>query len=280
MSTNQSAVDSRQSSEAGSRQSSERRGSIEARLTDFIAGLVPWIAPIPSAVLVANATMRYLGWGEPVAIVAGLIIEGLGLTSTSTALTLWEWNQRKPEGEPAAPFWLAGLLVAVYLISTIGLTVVLAMDTELVRIAPAIFPILAVVGTVNIALRAQHKHRLARISNEHLERQADEAARKAERKAERTERESRRQQSVQKLSGEPSGDSKLDSWTTRMLMSRRQKHDAQLQALVDTLRQYGDIGPTELGRTIGTSRSTVYTYLGELEQAGRVHKNGNGWEVK
>ena len=44
-------------------------------------------APIPSAVLVANATQKHLGWSEPVAIVAGLIIEGLGLTSTSTALT-------------------------------------------------------------------------------------------------------------------------------------------------------------------------------------------------
>ncbi len=249
--------------------------SVEAWLTDFISGLVPWIAPIPSAVLVANATLKYLGWSEPVAIIAGAIIEGLGLTATSTALTLWEWNQRKPKTEPPAPFWLAALLVGVYLISTIGLTVVLAMDTELVSIAPAIFPILAVVGTVNIALRSQHKHRLERISDANRQARDDAEKTKAERKAERAAR----QQNVQKPSGEPSNDQKSDTWTTRMLMNRRQKHDAQLQALLDTLRQYGDIGATELGRTIGTSRSTIYTYLDELEQAGRVHKNGNGWEV-
>jgi len=119
--------------------------SFEAKVTDVIAGLVPWLAPIPSAVLVANATQAHLGWSQPVAIVAGLIIEGLGLTSTSTALTLWDWNARRPANEPKAPFWLSGLMVAVYLISTIGLTVVLDLNTALVHVAPAVFPVLALV---------------------------------------------------------------------------------------------------------------------------------------
>src|SRR3990167_2155792 len=142
--------------------------------------------------------------------------------------------------EPAAPFWLAGLLVAVYLVSTIGLTVVLAMDTELLRIAPAIFPILAVVGTVNIALRAQHKHRLARIANEHLARQADEAARKAERKAERQAR-------VNQRIALPSNDRSVDGSVDRLQAGRAAKKASIIDAMLDAYRVNPHVGDTELG---------------------------------
>jgi DNA-binding GntR family transcriptional regulator len=41
-----------------------------------------------------------------------------------------------------------------------------------------------------------------------------------------------------------------------------------------------DAGPTEAGRAIGVSRQTVYTYLAELEAAGRIARNdGSGIEV-
>jgi len=40
-----------------------------------------------------------------------------------------------------------------------------------------------------------------------------------------------------------------------------------------------DAGPTEAANTVGVSRQTIYTYQAELEKAGRLHKNGDGWEV-
>lgn len=156
----------------------QKSSSLEMRLTDFMAGAVPWLAPIPSAALVVNATQRHLGWSEPIAVIAGAIIEGLGLTSTSMALTLWDFNARKSTDEPKAPFWLAALLVAMYFLSTIGLTVVLDVNSSLSHVAPALFPILAIVATVNIALRSQHAHRLERIAQ--TEADAKEAARQAE----------------------------------------------------------------------------------------------------
>jgi vacuolar-type H+-ATPase subunit H len=156
----------------------QKSSSLEMRLTDFMAGAVPWLAPIPSAALVVNATQRHLGWSEPIAVIAGAIIEGLGLTSTSMALTLWDFNARKSADEPKAPFWLAALLVAMYFLSTIGLTVVLDVNSSLSHVAPALFPILAIVATVNIALRSQHAHRLERIAQ--TEADAKEAARQAE----------------------------------------------------------------------------------------------------
>jgi hypothetical protein len=36
-----------------------------------------------------------------------------------------------------------------------------------------------------------------------------------------------------------------------------------------------DAGPTEAGRAIGVSRQTIYTYLADLEEAGRLaRRNG------
>ena len=40
-----------------------------------------------------------------------------------------------------------------------------------------------------------------------------------------------------------------------------------------------DMGVTELAAALGVSRTAVYNYVGELETAGRLHKNGTGWEV-
>jgi hypothetical protein len=261
--------------------------SLEAKVTDFIAGLVPWLAPIPSAVLVANATLKHLGWSQPVAIVAGLIIEGLGLTSTSTALTLWDWNARRPANEPKAPFWLSALMVGVYLVSTIGLTVVLDMDTALVHIAPAVFPILALVGTINIALRQQHKNRLARISEADrmarivaqkadAERKAEEERKRQERKA---ERDAKRQASVQQSVNQPSIDGFVGANQAQLQAGRAAKKATIVDAMLNVYRDNPFMGDTELGGRVGVTRQTVYNYRKELEAAGRVHVNGNGVEV-
>jgi hypothetical protein len=261
--------------------------SLEAKVTDFIAGLVPWLAPIPSAVLVANATLKHLGWSQPVAIVAGLIIEGLGLTSTSTALTLWDWNARRPANEPKAPFWLSALMVGVYLVSTIGLTVVLDMDVALVHIAPAVFPILALVGTINIALRQQHKNRLARIADAdrmarlasqkaEQDRKAEEERKRQERKA---DRDAKRQASVQQSVNQPSIDGLVVANQALLQAGRAAKKATIIDAMLNVYRDNPFMGDTELGGRVGVTRQTVYNYRKELEAAGRVHVNGNGVEV-
>ncbi len=264
------------------------RRSVETWLTDFVAGLVPWIAPIPSAVLVANATVRHLHWSDPVAVIAGLVIEGLGLTATSTALTLWDWNGRRPEGEPKAAFWVSGVLVALYLVSTIGLTVVLDLNTALAHYAPSIFPLLALVGTINIALRSQHKHRLARIAD--VDRQAREDAEKAEagRKAEaerlrlerKADREAKRQARLAGVSSEASNNRSIDSQSAKGVASRREQYEANLTALLDAYRVDQTLGVTEAASRFNVSRETIYNWKEELEKRGLIHENGKGLEVQ
>lgn len=57
----------------------ETLSEIETNLTDGIAAIGPWIMPIPSAVLVANPTVKDLHWSAELAWVAAAIIESLGL---------------------------------------------------------------------------------------------------------------------------------------------------------------------------------------------------------
>lgn len=152
--------------------------SVESRLTDIIAGLSPWLAPIPTAFLVGRATAEHLAWPVPVAICAALIVESLGLAATNTALTLREYNARRRKTDPRAPFSLAAALVGGYIAIAILLTVALDVLPGLARYAPAIFPALSLAGVTVLALRADHARRLEAIAQERQERKAERQERK------------------------------------------------------------------------------------------------------
>jgi hypothetical protein len=235
---------------------------IEALATDALAALGPWLAPIPSAALVARASVEHLRWPNGLGLVAGAIIEVLGLTATSTALMLWGYNESKRKMDPSAPFALTVVLVGFYYASTVGLTVLLDIVPDLARFAPVIFPTLALVGTVNLALRAQHKRRVATI-----------ATQKAERRAKRQAK--RQTAQVSNVSNIKKFDTKLDA----LQAGRKAKRNARLDALLAFYVSNPEGNPTEAAQAIGVSRQTIYTYNAELEQAGRLQKNGNGWEV-
>src|SRR5512139_3527543 len=120
--------------------------AFERRVADVVGGFGPWLAPVPSAALVFWAMQAHFVWATPfVALCGAAVIEVLGFSAINTALMLHEWNGRRPAGEKAAPFWLAAVIVGVYLAGTIGLTVVLDLEAGLARIAPALFPIMALV---------------------------------------------------------------------------------------------------------------------------------------
>ncbi len=228
--------------------------SRESRITDFMAGALPWLAPIPSAVLVANATMAYLKWDPLVAGVAGAVIEGLGLTSSSTALTLWYFNARKPQDEPRAPYGIAALLLGVYFASTILLTVVLGMDTSLTHLAPAIFPVLSIVATVNIALRSQHANRLERIAA------AEEAERLAAEKAEQERKRASAEAKAEQLRREM--EEKADA--ERLRLERKADREAR-QAERQATRQ----GATRVA-TVGAIDRDTFVRLFTTQQYAEV----------
>jgi hypothetical protein len=241
---------------------------MESAATDALSALGPWLAPIPSAALVARASVEHLGWSQTLGVVSGTIIEVLGLTATSTALTLWGWNESKRKSDPSAPFALAASLVGVYFASTVGLTVLLDITPQLARFAPAIFPTLALVGTVNLALRSQHKRRLAEVESVKLERKA-------------------KRQVVKGVSsdGKPDTlqldtplDTGLDTGLDTLQPDTLQL-DTRLDALLTLYTDNPKVSATDAARTLGVSRQTIYTYNKKLEASGRLRKTTSGWVV-
>ena len=87
---------------------------IERALTDLIARFAPWLSPLPTAYLSARATILHLAWPVALGVVAGVIIESLGLAAINTALELYDYNRSRRKTDPAAPLWIAVGLGLVY----------------------------------------------------------------------------------------------------------------------------------------------------------------------
>lgn len=139
----------------------ERLNEIEDLAVDVLAVFGPWFAPIPSAYLVGRAAENHLGWHWFIAIIAAIAVESIGVVSVVLALRLYEWNDSKNKTDAAAPIVLALVNVVVYFVVTIGLTVLLDVVPQLSMYAPAIFPLLAAVGAVNIAVKNGQRRREA-----------------------------------------------------------------------------------------------------------------------
>ncbi|MBU0495886.1 MAG: hypothetical protein KKA73_03550 [Chloroflexi bacterium] len=245
---------------------------LEKSTIKLVAKFAPWLAPVPSAFFVARASLAHLDLPLAVAVVVAVIVETLGLTTVHTALWLSDWNHHKRQSDPDAPTALAVALGLVYVVTTVGLTVVLEVAPELSLVAPALFPALAVVGAVNLALISQQERREVQV-----------AASKAERQVSRTGSKKRIptiQQPVQRDVQEPTSQSSrgvqkrlhhgvLDA----AHRSRRQRKAALLDAMVDVYRDSPEIGPTDLAGRLGIGRSTVYNYQADLVAAGRLARD-------
>jgi hypothetical protein len=243
--------------------------AVEKNLVKLVAKLAPWLAPFPSAYFVARSSMAHLALPLPVAIIVAAIIETLGLSTVHSALWLAGWNASKRKTDPQAPVVVAVALGAVYLVATLGLVVFLEVWPGLATYAPALFPALAVVGGVNLALISQQERRESAVKAEKAERKA---LRRARRQADRQPT----PPITSKLTPKAAG---FDDPTDKARQAQSSNRHARLGALLTYYIDNPNAGPTEASRAIGVSRQTIYNYLEELEASGRVARNDGRVEV-
>lgn len=237
----------------------------EAFAADIVAKIAPWVAPIPTAYLVGRATIKHLNWPFLIGLIAAIIVESLGLATTLTALELRDYNKSKRKSDPAAPFWLAAILVGTYFIVALGLTVALDIFPEQAIFAPGIFPLLSLCGVTVLALRTDHGRRLKAIK-------ADKRERKETRQKRRQEK---RQMTTPETSKITSKDGKMDTDLDALQAARLMKKEERLDALLRFYLDNPEAGPSEAAREIGVVRQTVYNYNDELETEGYIrHDNG------
>jgi len=238
---------------------------IESFIADIVAKIAPWVAPIPTAYLVGRATIRHLKWPFLIGLIAAVIVESLGLATTLTALELRDYNKSKRKSDPAAPFWLAAILVGTYFVVALGLTVALDIFPEQAIFAPGIFPLLSLCGVTILALRADHGRRLKAIK-------ADKQRRRESRqKGRRGERE----RTALGMSKTTPKDGKMDADLDALQAARLTKKEERLDALLRFYLDNPEAGPSEAARGIGVVRQTIYNYNDELEARGYIeHDNG------
>jgi hypothetical protein len=163
----------------------------DARAVALVARLSPWLAPLPTAWLVAVRTYEHLAWPWYIAAVAGLTIELLGLAATFTALESYTYNKMKRKNDPAAPLVLPFALVGVYFLSaellTAGLDIA-GQPVTFAKLSQAIFPALSLVGMATLAIRVDHEARVAETEAERERQRAERRAQRAERVHETVER--------------------------------------------------------------------------------------------
>jgi hypothetical protein len=209
-----------------------------------------------------------------VAIVVAAILETLGLTTMHTALWSYDWNNHKRKTDPRAPVLLAVALGAVNVVATWGLVVFLEVWPVVASYAPALFPALAVVGALNLAMISRQEQREAAVWAE-----------KAERRRRRLES-GDRSKGVLKIPPGSTHEQGLmahsavqNSVLDAVNRTRRERKARMLDAMLDIYVDSPDAGATEVARRLGIGRSTVYNYLKDLEAAKRIARDGNGVEV-
>ena len=154
----------------------------DGSMLQWLAVLVPALAALPAAYFVGRSTYYYLilGWfeshvtfwpalGVAMAVVAGLVVEGLGTVALFLRSSFRRWNKVKAvhpdgalkKGYDKAPAKQAGWALFGYVVAVVVLLGVLEWKPDAARFAPVMFPLLTVVGGMCWSMYDEHRDRLA-----------------------------------------------------------------------------------------------------------------------
>lgn len=150
------------------------------RVLRIIAALTLWLAPLPAAFFVGRSVYWHLihNWhldlmalGIIAAVLAGGMIELVGLLSSHTALACARWNhhgnvRKEQRAWERAPFWPAASCFVVYVVVAIVLAVVLEARPDWAIYAPALITAMAATAYVSLGIYEQQRDRLARYNLE------------------------------------------------------------------------------------------------------------------
>jgi len=157
-------------------------GHLESSAIDLVSATTPWLAPVIPASQTYLHAINSLKYGEPIAFVAALAVEFLGLAAVSTAVEFWNYNDalqaRKDarvmvlKGEEkkrakerrvvGAPFQLAAGSGVFYIVIILTVNILLDWGKPFPQIAAnVLLSLLAVPAAVIIAIRSQHRRKLA-----------------------------------------------------------------------------------------------------------------------
>jgi len=251
-------------------------GAAEALILAILCRAASWIATIPTIMLTSRSVEAIFDLTPTTALLSCIALEVVGQAVVNTWMKAKDWNVSRRASDPQANEALGLAMSVVYFASDfilIGILEIPRAVIDPIHYAAMLFPLAQVVSTIMTAERAAQFRREATSEIAKAERQAKRQAR----------RQAKRQMTVDLVSSSASNQaSKVENLTDSLTLAR-QSRDAKRRQRLDTLLTFyldnPNAGPTAAADAIGVSRQTIYTYQSELEEAGRLHKNGSGWEV-
>lgn len=124
----------------------------EAGILDFVAAVVPWLAPTPTAYIAYSHLLTVLHLPHWVSVAGALVVEGLGLSVIHTALGFW-----RADGLRSWRLWLAIGAGIFYLGVVISVNVLLANSSPVETLATSLLSFTSVPAALILALRYQDK---------------------------------------------------------------------------------------------------------------------------
>ncbi len=247
-------------------------GSIEAVALAVTTRAAAWVSTIPTIALTSRTIAQVFSLSAGAGLASSIALEVCGQATADLWLSAKAWNETKRKTDPAANERLAFAMMTVYFVTDFLLVSVLelpkALAGDLGHLASLLFPVMQVVSTLVLTERAKQFKRQAAID-------ADKAERSANRSGKRSG-------SVQDDDAALLADRSQPFSLANLNAANRSRQDAKHAALNDLLNVYQDdprLSYAEAGRAVGRSKAWVASALGELETAGRVHRNGGGVEV-
>lgn len=134
----------------------------EQNLIDNVARFVPWLAPgIPAAFAYINSTnVLLVEWY--IAVLIALTVEGLGLASVHTALSLVEYTKTHSKNQPKAESYIMIGMALFYLAIVVMVNIILDLQHPIqIIIAKALLSLVSIPAAVTLSIRQLHKTRLA-----------------------------------------------------------------------------------------------------------------------
>lgn len=129
----------------------------EGSLVNLLSTLTPWLAPLIPAYMTYTHVNNYLDFPHWVALIAGITVEFLGLTTVSTTLAFWSHNQKYKTDVRRVPVIIPLLTFVFYLLVVISINVLLDVyGGQAVIAVRVLLTLLSVPAAVIIATRRQH----------------------------------------------------------------------------------------------------------------------------
>lgn len=145
----------------------------ESVVIDLVAASTPWAAPLMPAYMVHQSMITRLEFPAWVAIAGAVVVECLGLSAISTAVSFWDYNDTKTKSSPRAPLFVSVVTAVFYLVIVLTVNVMLDSAGSTEKVAKAMLSSMSVIGGMIIAIRAQHARRLESIHDEKLEKRLE-----------------------------------------------------------------------------------------------------------